>query len=427
MESGKILIQQVRVCDPQSKYHDQVVDVLIEDDHVVKIEERIVDSDAEVIAQDNLHISPGWFDLRVNFHDPSREEREDLESGIRAAIAGGFTGVGLSPETDPPIDSKADIEYVYKRAEAFPVNVFPYGSITKNMAGLELSEMYDMYQAGAVGFSHGKKPVSNAALVKLALLYAKTFAPPLHLMPMDESLARNGQMHEGKVSTYLGLKGIPELAEEVNLLRDLHLAGYAETSVHLTGISSANSVNLLREAHTRGVPFTADVALANLIFTDEQLESYDSNYKTLPPLRAENDRKILIQALREEVIQVVTSDHSPVDVENKKCEFEYADFGMIGLQSIFGALGNLRDELNLEQIINLISINPRKVLNLECPKVEEGSWAEFTLFDPDKEWTFTRDQIESKSYNSPFIGLKLRGKAMGILNNDILVWMGNEA
>ncbi|MDZ7845763.1 MAG: dihydroorotase [Owenweeksia sp.] len=426
MESSKILIKQARVIDPQSEHHQQKIDILLENDQVQKVAPTIEDEAARQISHKNLHISPGWFDLRVNFNDPGREEREDLETGIRAAIAGGFTGVGLSPQTEPPLDSKADIEYIYQRSEGYPLNVFPYGSISKAMAGQELSEMYDMHQSGAVGFSHGKVALTNAALVKLALQYAREFAPPLHLMPLDESLARHGQMHEGQVSTYLGLRGIPTLAEEIGLLRDLHLAGYAETGVHLTGISSAGAVNLLKEAHRLGTPFTADVALPNLIFTDEMLESYDTNYKLLPPLRSEDDRKMLLQAIQEEIIQVVTSDHSPVDIENKKCEFDQADYGSIGLQTLFGALGNLRDELGLEQIVKLISINPRKILNLPVPIVSEGSWAEFTLFDPDLEWTFSRGMVESKSYNSPFLEKQLRGQALGIINNGILVWMGDK-
>lgn len=427
MESGKILIKQAKIIDPNSSHHLQVKDILIDNDVVAQIADNIDTNDAQVVEHPNLHISPGWFDLRANFCDPGHEEREDIESGIHAAIFGGFTGVAVSPETSPAIDNKAAVEYVYQRAEEFPVNVLPYGSLSKGLKGEELSEMYDMYQSGAVAFSHGKVPVSNAALVKLALLYSKEFAPPIHVFSMDQSLAYKGQMHEGEVSTYLGLKGIPALAEEVTLLRDLHLSEYAGNAIHFMAISSENSVSLLRNAHSLGKPFTADVALANLFFTDEALESYDSNLKVSPPIRGKNDRAALIQALNEEIIQVITSDHTPVDVEYKKCEFDLADFGMITLESFFGALGNLREDgLSLEQIIKCIAINPRKVLGMDTPSVEENSWGEFTLFDPDQKWTFGKEHIQSKSKNTPFIGKQLTGKPLGIINNNILVWMAEK-
>lgn len=427
MESGKILIRQARIIDPNSPYHNKVKDILIENDTVVKIADQIDEANAREVEHPNLHISPGWFDLRANFCDPGHEEREDIESGIHAAIFGGFTAVALSPETTPAIDSKAAIEYIYQRAEDYPVNVLPYGSLSKKLKGEELSEMYDMYQTGAVAFSHGKKPVSNAALVKLALLYSKEFAPPVHIFSTDESLAFKGQMHEGEVSTYLGLKGIPTLAEEVALLRDLHLASYAESAIHFMAISSKSGVDLLRQAHSGGRAFTADVALANLIFTDQDLDSYDTNLKVTPPIRSAHDREALIEAINDELIQVITSDHTPVDIENKKCEFDFAEAGMIGLETLFGALGNLKqDGLTLEQIIKCIAINPRKVLGLESPVLKEDSWAEFTLFDPDHKWTFTKNHIQSKSKNTPFIGRELTGKPLGIINNDILMWMDSK-
>lgn len=426
MNTDRILIRQARVIDPGSDYHQQVCDILIEEDRIARIAEHIDEDQVKVISRPNLHISPGWFDLRVNFHDPGHEEREDIETGMQAAIAGGFTAVGLSPDTDPVIDSKADIEYVYQRAADFPVDVYPFGSISKGMRGEELSEMYDMHQAGAVGFSHGKKPVTNAALLKLALQYARPFAPPLHLMPLEKSLSEKGQMHEGAESAYLGLKGIPEIAEEIALLRDLHLAEYAEAAVHFMSISSEKAVQLLRQAQGDKHRFTADVAVANLLFTDKELAEYDTNYKVLPPLRAEADRQALIRAIKDGVISVITSDHLPVDVENKKCEFDQADFGMIGLQTLFGALGSLSEELSLEEIINAIAINPRKVLQLEVPSIKEDSWAEFTLFDPNEEWSLEKNMIESRSHNSPFIGKKLKGRPLGIINNGMLVWLAGE-
>ncbi len=428
MAAEKILIKKAKIIDPNSPFNGKKMDILIENDVVKAIEKDIPTNKGIIeLSHKNLHISPGWFDLRANFCDPGHEEREDIESGIYAAIYGGFTGVGISPETNPVIDNKASIEYIYQRSADQPVSLYPYGSLTKGLESEELSEMYDMYEAGAVGFSNGKKSISNAALMNLALLYCKDFAPPIHSFSLDESLARKGQMHEGETSTYLGLKGIPALAEEVRLLRDLHLAEYAECGIHFMAISSASGVKLLRNAKRTNQNFTADVAVANLILEDIELEQYDTRYKVQPPLRGAADRKSLIKALKDNVIQVITSDHTPIDIENKKCEFDQAEFGMIGLESMFGCLGALVENgLSLEEIITKISINPRKVLHLETPSVAVNSWAEFTLFDPNEEWTFQKDNIQSKSANSPFIGKKMKGKALGIINNGIVVWMPEE-
>jgi dihydroorotase len=424
MENNKLIIKQAKIIDSSSPYNGQVKDLLIENDEIKAIEDSIQDDNAEVFEASNLHISPGWFDLRANFNDPGHEEKEDIESGINAAIYGGFTSVAVSPQTEPVLDSKADIGYIYKKSEGFPVNIYPYGAFTKGLKGKEIGDMYDMYEAGAVGFSHGKRAVNSSSIMKLALQYSREFAPPLHVFSCEETLQSNGQMHEGESSIMLGLKGIPSLAEEVQVLRDLHLADYSESSIHFTSISSKSVVDILKSAQQEGKEFTADVSVANLFFTDEELNQYDTNLKTLPPLRAKEDREALIFALREGIIQAIASDHSPQETEGKKCEFDYAEFGMIALESFFGAtLTALEGKIELSKIIDLISINPRKILNLSIPSIKEGNWAELTLFDPDKEWSFSKEDIQSKSSNTPFIGKILKGKALGIVNNGILVWM----
>ncbi len=426
MNAKRILIRKARIVDTTSPHHDQVVDLLLEEDTIRQIGTGLSDEEAEVFEAPNLHVSPGWFDLRAHFWDPGNEEKEDIESGINAAIFGGFTGVALSPDTNPPIDSKADVEYVYKKAEEFPVGIYPFGAITKGQKGEELSEMYDMFQAGAVGFSQGKHPITNTALLKLALQYHRNFAPPLHVMALDQSLAKGGQMHEGEKSIYLGLKGIPALAEEVEVQRNLHLARYAESSVHFMGISAQSTLDILRQARQEGKSFTADVPVGNLYFTDDDLDSYDTNLKALPPFRSVDDRKALIDALKEGLISAIASDHLPQDIENKKCEFDHAAFGIISLESFAGAIGRALDgQLNWGQIIELISINPRKILGLEVPTIEEGNWAELTFFDPQLEWTFARNHLQSKSANSPFIGKPLKGKSLGIFNKGTMVWLAH--
>ncbi len=426
MNANRILIRKARIIDPTSEHHNKVVDICIEDDTLKEIGPDLKVTDAEVFEAGNLHVSPGWFDLRAHFWDPGHEEKEDIETGINAAIFGGFTGVALSPDTNPPIDSKADIEYVYKKAEEFPVGVYPYGSVTKAQKGEELSEMFDMYQAGAVGFSQGKNPVNNGALLKLALQYHRSFSPPLHLMPVDQSLTKGGQMHEGEKSIFLGLKGIPALAEEIGVQRDLHLAAYAETAVHFMGISAASTLAILQQARKDGKSFTADVAAGNLFFTDDDLETYDTHLKVMPPFRSGQDRDALIKALQNGLISAIASDHLPQDIENKKCEFDHASFGIIALESFIGGLGKaLEGKVSWERIIELISINPRRILNLEVPTIEQGNWAELTFFDPDLEWTFEKHHIQSKSANSPYIGKSLKGKSLGIFNKGTMVWLAH--
>lgn len=423
MQPDKILIKRAHIVDPLSPHNGAVKDILIQNDIIKIIADEHTDADAHVVEADNLHISPGWFDLRVNFCDPGHEEKEDIESGTNAAVFGGFTAVGLSPETNPPLDSKASIEYVYQAADG-PVDVYPYGALSRGLEGKEISEMYDMYQAGAVAFTNGKEPVNNAALMRLALQYGREFAPAVHVLAMEDTIAQGGQMHEGKVSTLIGLKGIPELAEELGITRDLYLANYAESSIHFMSLSSSSALGILRNAKKAGADFTADVALSNLFYTDEDLKSYDTNLKTLPPIRSQKDQDELKKALKDDIIQVITSDHSPQNEENKRLEFDNASWGMIGLESFFGAVNSsCGDVLNLTGIIEKIAINPRKVLNLEVPVIKEGEMAEITFFDPDEEWTFDKEHIQSKSLNTPFIGRKLKGRALGIFNNSTLVWL----
>lgn len=426
MEQIKILIKNAKIIDPRSTYNGQTMDILIEDDQISSIAPNIIAADAQEFSSENLCVSPGWFDLRANFCDPGFEEKETIESGANAALFGGFTGVAISPETLPTIDSKAIIEYVYKKAEQLPVNVYPMGAFSKKLEGLELSEMYDMFQAGAIAFSHGKSCPENLAIIKLALQYQKDFAPPLHISAMDSGLSHGGQMHEGETSTLLGLKGIPSLAEEISVQNILHLADYAETPVHFAGISALETVDILKEAQEKGQAFTADVSLANLCFTDKELESYDTKYKVLPPLRSEGDRDMLIKAINEGIIHAIASDHYPESIENKMCEFDHAAFGMETLEAFIGALGKALDgKVSWDKIIELIAINPRRILGVEIPVIEEGNWAELTFFNPDKEWILDKKDIQSKSTNTPFIGKQFKGKALGIFNEGIMIWLDN--
>lgn len=426
MEANKVLIKKAKIIDPTSIHNGLVMDILIENETIVSISENIENDSYAIIKAKNLSVSPGWFDLRANFCDPGHEEKETIESGANAAIYGGFTGVAISPDTNPGIDSKALIEYIYKKAEELPINIYPYGAITKKLQGKELSEMFDMQQAGAIAFSDGKSSINNLSLLKVALQYQKGFGGALHLSALNNDLAKDGQMHEGEKSTLLGLKGLPSLAEEIAIQNILQVAEYVETPIHLNGISSEEAVSILTKAQKNGNEFTADVSAINLFFTDSNLESYDTRFKIMPPLRAQNDKEALIRALNDGVIQAIASDHSPENIENKMCEFEHASFGAIALESFIGSLGKALDgKVSWEKIIELISINPRRILGLAIPTIQEGSSAELSFFDTEKEWVFSKDDIQSKSKNSPFIGETLKGKALGIYNEGIMVWLDN--
>ena len=420
-ETGAVLIKKARIIDPQSSAHNKVCDILVENGMISQIGENLSHESAKSLSAENLHVSPGWMDLRVNFRDPGHEEKEDLQSGIEAAISGGFTAVGLSPDTTPTIDSKADIEYIYARAESYPLDVYPYGAVSQGLKHQELSEMYDMYQAGAVAFSTGSKALNNYFLAKLAMQYSATWAPAHHVFALDKNLIGKGVVHEGYYSTLLGLKGIPSLAEEVALHALLNVAAYAEAGLHINAVSSAKTLDIIA-SYQKELPITTDVALANICFTDEVLQGYDANFKTLPPIRSKTDREALINGIKNGSIQAITSNHEPHAIEDKRCEFDLAAFGIAPMESFFGALiTHTGKELSLEEIINCISINPRAILDLEPVKIEVGEEANFTFFNPTKKYTLHASEQKSKAANNPFTGKELSGKPLGILNQSTLI------
>jgi dihydroorotase len=291
------------------------------------------------------------------------------------------------------------------------------GSLTKGMQGKDMVEMYDMKNAGAPAFTDDKNSVQHNDVLKVALLYAKDFDGLIMNYPNDSSIANGGQIHEGKISTALGLKGIPAMAEEIMIDRDISLCEYTDSKLHLSYISTKNSVSKIKKAKKQGINISADVALHNLILTDEKISHFDTRYKVLPPLRSNTDCTALIKGLKDGTIDVICTDHSPEDEENKKTEFDNAAFGIIGLETAFGLIGkHLSAHLSLAEIIEKIAINPRKLLQLESAKIEEGNTANLTLFDPDIEWEFQKIDIKSKSVNTPFIGEKIKGKALAIYN-----------
>ena len=418
MQSEALHIKQAKVIDPGSPYHLKQCDLIIEEGKIKQIAPVLESNAGHVIQNNNLHISPGWFDLRAHFCDPGEEHKEDLYSGVRAAARGGFTGVALAPHTHPVVDNKATIEYLTKPWKDIPVTIYPLAAVSKGLKGAELSEMYDLYEAGAAGFSNGNQPLTNTNIAKLAMQYAREFAPALHLEASNFYLRQGGQMHEGAQSALLGLRGIPSLTEEIALPELLHLAEYAETTIHLCGISSQRSLKILKRPEYKN-RFTADVNLANLIFSDQDLEEYNSFYKVYPPLRENADQKALWEALETGLITAIASQHEPQAVEDKRCEYEIANWGMATLEIFFGALCTAgKERLSLEKMIELISINPRKILQLKPVCIAENEEADITLFDPDLQWEFNTDDTESKAANYPFHQHTFTGKALGTIQGE---------
>lgn len=411
------LLRNVKVVDPRSPYHNSVVDIFISDEQIKAIGEELDVEASEVIDLQGMSVSPGWVELHSNFADPGNEERENLESGSAAALKGGFTTVCTSPDTAPAVQSKSDIEYVYSRAERFPINLFPMGALSKNLKGEEMTEMFDMFSAGAVAFTDDIHPVRNPNLLKMSLLYAKPEGMPIVDFPFEPALANEGQMNEGHTGTYLGMKGIPNLSEELIVARDLEILAYTEGHLHLSRISTAGSVERIRKAKANGLHVTCDVNLYNLLLTDSALHDYDSMFKVLPPLRSEDDRKALIEAVNDGTIDAIAVDHIPFDVEKKKCEFQNASFGMAYIEQAFSLyITELANDISLDRWVQCVAHGPREAYALGTIDIVEGAPAELTIFDTETDSTLDRNNTASIAYNQPFLNKPTHGKVFGIFN-----------
>ncbi|QJD95076.1 dihydroorotase [Mucilaginibacter robiniae] len=410
-----LLIQSATILYPGSPFHQQTADVWIKDGRIENIGTRLEVADAEVINANGKYLAPGFFDLNCNIGDPGLETKEDLTTGLKAAAAGGFTAVALMPTTEPAIHSKTAVEYVLNKAKGNLVDVFPLGAVSYKREGKDLAEMYDMYLSGAVAFTDADHPVSNAGMMERALLYAQGFGALIFSYPEDVAIAGSAKMHEGVVSTLLGMKGIPSLAEELMIARDLYLAEYTNSPIHFSTISTSRSVELIREAKRKGLPVTCDVAVHHLILTDEALMGFDSQYKVKPPLRTQADVDALLQGLQDGTIDTIVSQHTPHEIEFKDVEFEVAAFGIIGLQTVWPLA--LQTGLPVELLVEKLAINPRLLLKKEIPALAAGQVANLVLLDTTAEWTFNAQTNFSKSANSPFIGQNLKGKVLLTCNN----------
>lgn len=409
-----VLIKSCTVLDPQSSHYQKVVDVLIENGKIAKIAVNI-SSDVHEIDGKGKFLAPGFFDLNTSLGDPGLETKEDFNTGSKAAAAGGFTGLAVMPHNAPTTDSKSQVAYIINQAKGNLVDIFPYGCISQKREGKDLAEMFDMKQTGAIAFTDGDRPIQDAGLMERALLYAKGFDALVMSYPEDESIAGKAKMNEGAMSTLLGMKGIPNLAEELMVVRDLYLAEYTGAKVHFSTISTAHSVELIKAAKKKGVPVTCDVAAHHLVLTDEDLADFDSNYKVKPPLRTLTDVKALIKGLKDGVVDAIVSQHKPQEIEFKAVEFEIAHYGIIGLQTALSL--TLKAGLTPPEAVEKLAIAPRKILGLAIPTINEGSEANLVLFD-ESEWQYSTQNNFSKSANSPFLNQQLKGKVWLTCNNN---------
>lgn len=414
----KIIIRSAKIIDSKSPFHNQTVDLLIADGLIEKIGTSLPENkEATEVKFDNLHLSQGWFDSSVSLGEPGYEDRETIANGLNVAAKSGFTVIALQPNSFPIIDNQSQVNFVKNKANGFATELFPIGALTKASEGKDMAELFDMKKAGAIAFGDYNKSIDNANLLKIALQYVQDFDGLVITYAQDANLKGNGVANEGIVSTKLGLKGIPTLAEELQVARNLFLLEYTGGKLHIPTISTAKSVELIREAKAKGLMVTTSVSVHHLVLTDEKLEGFDTRFKVTPPLRTESDRQVLLKGVLDGTIDMITSDHNPIDIEFKKMEFDTAKNGTIGFESAFGALLTV---LPLETIIEKLTLG-KVVFGIENNSIAEGSKANFTFFTPEGKSTFTKENILSKSKNSAFLGTEIKGSVYGILNQNQLV------
>jgi len=413
-----ILIKSATILDSKSDFHNTTQDILVEGGLITKIGSNLKNPKKhKEVSFENLHISSGWFDSSVAFGEPGFEERETIDNGIKTAALSGFTSVALNPNTHPIIDTSANVSFVKSKASNKAVKVLPIGALTKGSESTDLAELFDMKNAGAVAFYDYKKPLSNPNLLKIALQYASNFNGLVCSFPQENKISGNGVMNENVTSTSLGLKGNPALAEELQVARDLFLLEYTGGKLHIPTISTAKSVALIREAKAKKLDVSCSVAIHNLYFTDECLTDFDTDFKVKPPLRTQDDIDALVEGVKDGTIDMVTSDHNPLDIELKKVEFDHAAYGTIGLESAFGAL---QQKFTLKKTIDILTKGKQRFGILET-SIAIGEKINATLFNPNSKYTFTEEHIYSKSKNAIFKNQTLKGNVYGIIANNTVV------
>ncbi len=411
----KILIQGAEIIDKNSPFHQQEKNILIQNGRIVSISEKPVAADKVIKAQ-GMKLSIGWFDLGTYIGDPGLESSEDIDSAMKAAAAGGFTELAMLPNTQPVVQSKNSVSYITRGNETRLVEIHAMAAVTQNCKGEELTEMIDLHQAGAVAFTDGLKPIWHTDILLKALQYVQKFDGLVIDHPEDIWLNMFGQMHEGIESTRLGLKGMPRIAEELVVNRNLEILGYANGKLHFSKLSTAKAVDIIRGARKK-FKISCDITAYQALLDDSLLSDFDTNYKVNPPLREKTDQEALIKGLKDGTIDVICSGHTPHDVESKDVEFDHSEFGIINLQTFASNIAALAKSVEYSMLIEKITYGPRNILGLEVPTLDVEAKANLTLFDPEREWVLNDQSNLSKSKNSPWWGKKVKGKAVAVFNN----------
>ena len=420
----KTLIRSAKIICKSSEFHGQTKDIFIENGIISQIGDFVDIEVDDIIEGEDICVSVGWFDMRVHAKEPGHEYKESLESMEETALAGGFSEIALLPNTQPVVQTRESVNYLKRSGEK--VKFHPMAAVTLKCEGKDFTEMIDLHEAGAVAFTDGEHPIQNPDIFLKSLQYLTQFGGLLINHPEDTNLTHFGQMHDGTVSTFLGMKGMPQMAEEIMLMRDLKILEYVmqtpfsqgftdESILHFSCISSAQTINFIRMGKDMGLPISCDVAAHQLCFTENDLVDFDTNLKVNPPFRTQEDVDALWEGLADGTIDVIVSDHNPQDEESKKLEFDMAEFGVIGLETVFSSINTNNEKLSLEEIIEKITDNPRKILRLKNPIIKEGENANLTVFAPNEEWVYEEKKIVSKSRNSPFIGKTLKGKVIRVI------------
>ena len=413
------LLKSAKIIDQKSSFHNQTKDILIENGIITKIANKIPNSkNYKELTLDDLHVSNGWFDSSVSLGEPGFEERENIDHGLEVAAKSGFTKIALNPNTDPVIDKKSTVEFLIKKSLDSVVDLYPIANLTQKGEGKELAELYDMQNSGAIAFGDYNKSIDNANLMKIGLLYAQNFDGLILSFPQDKSISNLGHVNESENTTRLGLKSMPNLSEELQISRDLFLLEYTGGKLHIPTITTSKSVKLIKDAKKKGLDVSCSVAAHHLVLTDDEIKNFDTNYKVQPPLRSKDDTKALIKGVNEGVIDMIVSDHNPINIEYKNVEFENGLYGTIGLESLFGGVNTV---LKLEQLINCLTDNPCHRFGLTPSTIAKGEKVNITLFNPNKNYLFKEENILSKSKNSAFLNKELKGLVYGVIANNKMV------
>jgi dihydroorotase len=409
------LLKNITVLDKTSEHNGKKVNVLIENGKIAKIGAAVEDAALEIIDFSGSYLAPGFCDLYVNINDPGFEYREDISSVANAAIAGGFTTICATANNHPFTQTKAQVEYILNNAKNTPITILPIGAVTENFDGKTPTEMLDMHYAGAIAFSDVPHGIKDSGVLLRALQYVQPFNGLIITMPFDKTLVGDGQVNESEISVRMGMKGITNLSEYSVVQRDIELLKYTGGKLHFVGISTKESIELIRKAKAENLNITCSVFVHHLISDESDVKNFDSNYKVFPPLRTQDDQQALIEGLKDGTIDCTSTQHTPLNIDEKNVEFEVADFGIIGLETAFGLLNKkLENVISKERLIELLSTNPRKIIN-------QKTNSDFIILNFEEEYTFSEKNIKSKSKNTPYIGKPLKGKVKAVFSKGKLI------